>query len=152
MLGKLVKGLSLWSSALFALTIMIFFYDMQGYTPADDKAMMTSVGVILGIGLTYLLVEYLDTMMGAGLTPVEVSMETLLSYLPLVAFGSVATAWWFGNIVVSDFQLGAGALFLAVVLIDVFGFSTKIFQNLAGLFGGLSFGKSAAAPSAQAKK
>jgi len=112
------------------MIIGVFFFRMQGYSPEGSHDTLVSISVVGGIVAVYLLIEYLDTQLGATLTPLETATETFLSYLPLGMFWSVATAWLYGNITISGFQLVAGGLFLLVTLLDVLGFSASLFQRL----------------------
>lgn len=145
---RLVKAISLCSSVAYALMIMNFFFNpyWQGYVPADDNAGVTAMLTIGMIGVAYLVVEYLDAKMGAALSVSEAKTEKFLSGLPVAAFVSVATAWWFGDVVVSGFQFGAGVFLLMVVVLDMLGFAANLLDIFISTMKGLVFRPMTASP------
>ncbi len=132
MANRLMKTVSWWATAVGALGLMIFYYNYQGYTPASGNDTLIAWAIVGTIALAYLGIEYLEVKV--EMSKVDMAMETFLSYLPVMALSSVLTAWKLGAIMVSSFQFWTGVVFLVVVLVDVLGFTSLIFDNMMSTF------------------
>jgi|SRR3989338_10499990 len=132
MQNRLIQTLSLGTTAMYSLMVMIFFYSWQGYTPLPGNDTLVAWAIVATVAMVYLFVEYVDTKV--EMSPLDADLEIFMSYLPLMAFASVFTAAFWNVITPSTFQWQVGLVFLAVVLVDVLGYSKSLFSKMMSTF------------------
>lgn len=132
MQNRLFQASSLGASVLYALMVMIFFYVWQGYAPLPGNDTLVAWATVGVISMVYLAIEYVDTKV--AMSPLDAELERFMSYLPLMAFVSVFTAAFWYVITPTTFQWQVGLVFLAVVLVDVFGYSKVLFSKMTATF------------------
>lgn len=117
-------------SVVFAIGILVFFNLFPEYAPKGDTGTIIGIGVAILFAVIYHIFERETVNRTETPDPKELPKETFFSYMPLMAFVSVATRWFDGLITLSLFQWIVVVILLIPIAIDLFNNLHVVAQRL----------------------
>lgn len=127
---RIVNAISDVGSIVLAALLLAFFLGRPGYQPTGEYGILWGVGVVLAIAIIYIILEGVTVLSDKTPSPFYVAVETMFSYVPLMALVWVLAAWKYGATTLSPFQWIVFFVALFVILVDLIGFVTIVARQL----------------------